>query len=191
MTVNSQDTPINKIRYRKRAVDDPNWIQNMLLHAPYGVLGTSADNQPFLQPNLFAYDKEQKAIFFHTANKGRTISNINENPKVALTVVKMGRFLPASNSRDFSVEYASVVVFGTALILVEESVRTYGLQLLLDKYFPHLKPGKDYPELTLSEMRGAAVCRIDISSWSGKHNQAPPDFPDAFYYPKASWDELK
>ena len=136
------------------------------------------------------YQIEQKAIFFHTSNKGRMISNINENPKVALTIVKMGRLLPASNSREFSVEYASVIVFGTAHILEEEAVRAYGLQMLLDKYFPHLEPGKDYPKLTLSEMRGAAVCRIDISSWSGKRNQAPPDFPNAFYYPEASWEEL-
>lgn len=94
----------------------------------------------------------------------------------------MGRLLPNETSRDFSVEYSSVILFGKAYILENEAERLTGLRLLLEKYFPHLKEGKNFPVLTAEEMKGTAVYRIDIESWSGKRNIAPTDFSGAFDY---------
>jgi hypothetical protein len=57
--------------------------------------------------------------------------------------------------------------------------------LLLDKYAPHLKPGRDYRPIVDAELARTAVYRIQIESWSGKRKQATPDFPGAFYYGSA------
>ena len=94
----------------------------------------------------------------------------------------MGRLLPASKACSFGVEYASVVIFGQAHILTEPAERAFGLQLLLDKYFPDRRSGEDYPALDLEQMRDTAVYRVDIQSWSAKREQAPDDFPGAFYF---------
>jgi hypothetical protein len=58
----------------------------------------------------------------------------------------------------------------------------HGLQLLCDKYFPHLKPDVDYEATTDTDLIVTAVLRIDIKSWSGKEKKAPDDFPGAFYF---------
>ena len=94
----------------------------------------------------------------------------------------MGRLLPNTAAMEFSVEYASVAVFGNAHILEDPEEQTRGLQLLMDKYFPHLQPGEDYRGITAAELKRTAVYRIDIEAWSGKQKAAPPDFPGAFHY---------
>ena len=76
------------------------------------------------------------------------------------------------------------MVFGTAVIIEEEAEATDGLQKLLDKYAPHLKPGRDYRPPVLEELKRTAVYRIDIKSWSGKKKEVAADFPGAYLYEK-------
>jgi hypothetical protein len=173
---------INKIRRSDRAINDQDWIKEFLSRGMYGVLALSTEDQPFTNTNLYAYDESTNAIYFHTADQGRTPETIKQNDKACFTVSEMERLLPAGEASEFSVEYASVMVFGRAEMLTDNDQRIYGLQLLMDKYFPHLKPGIDYPFIDTEEMRGTAVYRFIIDSWSGKQKQAPPEFPGAFYY---------
>jgi nitroimidazol reductase NimA-like FMN-containing flavoprotein (pyridoxamine 5'-phosphate oxidase superfamily) len=58
-----------------------------------------------------------------------------------------------------------------------------GLQFILDKYAPHLRPGEHYRATTAEELARTSVFRIDIEEWSGKRKVAPDDFPGAFGYP--------
>jgi hypothetical protein len=83
---------------------------------------------------------------------------------------------------EVGVEYASVVVFGKVEILTEADQTRHGLQLLLDRFFPHLKPGIDYREILPQELDITSVYRIKIDSWSGKEEHASQDFPGAFSY---------
>jgi nitroimidazol reductase NimA-like FMN-containing flavoprotein (pyridoxamine 5'-phosphate oxidase superfamily) len=76
-----------------------------------------------------------------------------------------------------------VVVFGEIEVLTDAEQAQHGLQLLLDRYFPHLKSGTDYREIIPEELNLTAVYQIRISSWSGKEEAARPDFPGAFYFP--------
>jgi nitroimidazol reductase NimA-like FMN-containing flavoprotein (pyridoxamine 5'-phosphate oxidase superfamily) len=95
----------------------------------------------------------------------------------------MGRLLPADKAMGFGVEYAGVVAFGRAAIVTDVAEAKRGLQLLLNKYFPHLRPGEDYTRATDDELKVTAVYRIEIESWSGKEARADADFPGAFSHP--------
>ena len=173
---------LNKIRRNDRAINDQNWIKEFLRQGAYGVLALSVEDQPFTNTNLYAYDETTNAIYLHTAAQGRTPDTIKLNGKVCFTTSEIGRLLPADEAMEFSVEYASVVVFGRAEILTDDDQRIYGLQLLMDKYFPHFKTGVDYPDMDNEGIKGTAVYKISIDSWSGKQKEAPPEFPGAFYY---------
>jgi nitroimidazol reductase NimA-like FMN-containing flavoprotein (pyridoxamine 5'-phosphate oxidase superfamily) len=83
---------------------------------------------------------------------------------------------------DLGTEYSGVVIFGRLRIVDVLEEARQGLQLLCDKYFPHLEPGVDYETAAASDLKGTAVLRIDISSWSGKESRAPDDFPGAFFF---------
>ena len=102
--------------------------------------------------------------------------------KVAFTVYETGRLLPADQALEFSIEYGGVVVFGAASVVEDPEEAEYGLQLLLDKYAPHLTPGRDYRPITADEMKRTTVFRLDIESWSGKRKFVEHDFPGAYRY---------
>ncbi len=174
--------PIHHVRRADRAVNDEGWIRDYLHRAPFGVLATVHDGQPFVNSNLFVYDEAENALYLHTARLGRTRANVEASARVCFTVGQMGRLLPADVALEFSVEYSSVVVFGSASVIEDEAEAKRALQLLLDKYFPHLKPGRDYRPTTEEELRRTSVYRVNIESWSGKQKKVTEDFPGAFFY---------
>jgi nitroimidazol reductase NimA-like FMN-containing flavoprotein (pyridoxamine 5'-phosphate oxidase superfamily) len=175
-------TPINQPVRQDRAKDDA-WIRAYLQRVPFGMIATEYEGQPFLKPTSFVYDEAEHAIYIHGALVGRMRTNIELNPRVSFCVAEMGRLLPADTAMEVGVEYSSVVVFGKAEILKDADQARHGLQLLLDRYFPHLKPRIDYREILPEELDITAVYRIKIDSWSGKEEHARPDFPGAFSYP--------
>lgn len=170
-----------ELRRSDRSADDA-WIRAFLREAPVGVLATVEGDQPFVNSNLFVYDEGRHAIYLHTARAGRTRSNVEAHEKVAFTAFEMGRLLPADEALEFSVEYGGVVAFGTASLVSDPEEAERGLQLLLDKYAPHLKPGRDYRPITTDELKRTSVFRLDIESWSGKRKWEAPEFPGAFEY---------
>ncbi|MBK8030912.1 MAG: pyridoxamine 5'-phosphate oxidase family protein [Anaerolineae bacterium] len=173
--------PPNQVRRSDRAVTDEAWIAEMLTHAPIGTLATVHEGQPFINSNLFVYDAQNQAIYTHTAQVGRTRANVEGDAKVCFSVSDMGRLLPADEALEFSVEYSGVVVFGRATMIEGEQAER-ALQMLLDKYFPHLQSGRDYRPITLDELKRTSVFQISIDSWSGKRKQVEDEFPGAFFY---------
>ena len=129
--------PRSQIRRRDRAIEDEAWIRMFLHQAPFGVLATVSDGQPFINSNLFVYDEAAHVIYTRTAPVGRTRANIMENERVCFSVSEIGRILPADAAVDFSVEYAGVVVFGSGSLLQDVSLARGALQQLLGKYAPH------------------------------------------------------
>lgn len=174
--------PYSQVRRSDRAVEDESWIADFLHQAPIGHLATVYDGQPFLNSNLFVFDEAAHAIYMHTFRLGRTRANIELNQRVCFSVSTMGRLLPADEALEFSVEYSSVVVFGRGHVLIEEAPAKQALQMLLDKYFPHLKPGQDYRGIVPEELARTAVYEIQIESWSGKRKAVGDDFPGAFWF---------
>ena len=178
--------PLSQMRRPDRAVEDEAWIVEFLQRAPMGVMATAHDGQPFINSNLFVYDEAEHVIYMHTARVGRTRANIDadgaEGHKVCFSISEMGRLLPADEALEFSVEYAGVTVFGKATVVEEDGAATHALQMLLDKYCPHLKPGRDYRPIIVEELRRTSVYRIDIQEWSGKRKAVEDDFPGAFLY---------
>jgi uncharacterized protein len=188
MTSNLPDrTSPAYVRRRDRAVEDEGWIRDFLHCAAVGMLATTAEGQPFINSNLYVYDEAAHCIYTHTAKHGRTRSNIDQHgERVCFSIMEMGRLLPADEALEFSVEYAGVVVFGSAHTVEDEDEAIHALQLLLDKYAPHLKAGEDYRPPVHDELKRTAVYRIDIDSWSGKKKEVAEDFPGAFWYPAES-----
>ncbi len=173
------------MRRKDRGRDDA-WIGSYLQRAAFGFLATVQDGQPFLNSNIFVYDADRHAIYLHTARTGRTEANLSEPVPVAFSTAEMGRLLPAAEALEFSVEFSGVVVFGTGQVVEDPEEAKAGLQLLLDRYAPHLKPGWDYRSIIPAEMKRTAVFRIDIEEWSGKEKFVEPEFEGAFELPRIS-----
>jgi uncharacterized protein len=182
MSEESGALPRAQVRRRDRAVTDEGWLRDLLRRAPFGTLATVRDGQPFVNMNVFVYDEAANVLYLHTARTGRTRGNVEAEERVCFGVGEMGRLLPAPTALHFSVEYASVVVFGRAKVVEDEAEAGRALQQLLDKYAPHLRPERDYRPIQPEELALTSVYRITIDDWSGKQKVAASDHPGAFLY---------
>ncbi|MEK6222939.1 MAG: pyridoxamine 5'-phosphate oxidase family protein, partial [Chloroflexota bacterium] len=160
------EKPRSEIRRPEYAIDDQGWIKDLLNRGAFGTLGTVNEQQPFLTPVLFLYIEEEAAIYFHTAQVGRTRSNSELAPAAAFNISEFGRMLPHKDAVDFNVEYNSVTVFGTIQMIEDKDEKDRILQFLLDKYAPHLTAGVDYNHIQPEETNRTAVYQLSIEDWS-------------------------
>ena len=166
------ENELTRIRRQDRAITDDAWIADFLRKADYGVFATCKNGQPFTVARNFAYDADRHVIYFHGARKGRTFDIVGDGVPVNLNVSEMGEWIVAERAMNFGVLYKGVVVFGrlTVVEVVEEA--KHGLQLIMDKHFPHLRPGVDYEAATDEDLKVTAVFRVDIEAWSGKEKKS-------------------
>ncbi|MCY4645427.1 MAG: pyridoxamine 5'-phosphate oxidase family protein [Gammaproteobacteria bacterium] len=171
-----------EIRRRDRAGDDA-WTRDFIRQARVGVLAMTRGEQPLVNSNLFVYDPGRHAIYIHTARTGLTRDNLSRPAPVCFSAFEMGRLLPADEALEFSVEFASATAFGTGGLVEDPAEARAALQMLLDKYAPELRPGRDYRPITEGELRRTSVYRIDIEEWTGKLKLVEDGFPGAFHVP--------
>ena len=158
---------------RPHLTKDDNWIKAFLRDVKVGHIATSVDDQPFLNPSTFWYDEENHQIVFHSNIAGRIRWNIETNPNVSMEASELGKMLPSNVALEFSLQYRSVIVFGTARIVTDPDEARRLLYGLIGKYFPAMTAGKEYREITDKELRATSIYAIKIEAWSGKENWKP------------------
>lgn len=182
MSADYQQREATQVRRTDRAVEDEAWMRTFLRHAAVGTLATLHGDQPFVNTNLFVYDESAHSIILHTARVGRTRANVEQHNKVCFSVMELGRLLPAPEALEFSAEYAGMVAFGTMRIVSDEAEALAALQLLMDKYAPHLRAGRNYRPPVPEEISRTSVFRIAIESWSAKKKEVDEGFAGAYFY---------
>lgn len=96
-----------------------------------GVLAVSGDDDyPYTVPLSYTY--KDNRLFFHCAKSGHKLDGIARNDKVTFCVIDKDEVV----QRTFTTHFRSVVVFGRARILIEDSERRAALECLVEKYSP-------------------------------------------------------
>ncbi|MBI3176287.1 MAG: pyridoxamine 5'-phosphate oxidase family protein [Chloroflexi bacterium] len=162
--------PPTAFQRRPHLTRDEAWIRAYLKEAQVGHIATSDGGQPFITPSTFWFDEDHHQIVFHSNIAGRVRSNIEANPKVCLEVSELGKLLPSNVALEFSLQYRSVMVYGTARLVTNPDEAKRLLYGLITKCFPKMQVGREYREITDKELRATSVYIIAIESWSGKEN---------------------
>ncbi len=149
---------------------EDDWIRAFLREARVAHVATSRADQPFVNPTMFWFDEDEHQIVFHSNLAGRVRANIEENPRVCVEVSEMGKFLPANVALEFSLQYRSVIVYGTARLLADPEEQRRVLHRLIAKYFPALTAGREFRPVTDQELKRTSVYAVRIEAWSGKEN---------------------
>lgn len=163
--------PMEHIRRREHAQDEA-WISDFLQHAQVGYLASRWDEQPFITPLTYWFDPDRLKIYFHTNLVGRMRANLERHPQVCFTAVNTGHLLPSNVALEFSIQYESVVAFGSARVLTDELEARRALYGLIEKYFPRMEAGDHYRPITEGELKRTAVYAVSVERWSGKRNWA-------------------
>lgn len=182
MSENGPKNASDSIRYQGKAVDDSDWIREFLTGQETGVLGLIDDETPHLVTQLFVYDDDDGAIFMHGAQAGRAYGLVEDGdrPRASFTTSEKGRYIPADEPVNFTVEYSSVVAYGTIELLTGEAKKRRVLEQFMEKYAPQLTEGEDYKEMAEESIGRTAVYRFDVESWSGKKGWKDPETPGAY-----------
>jgi uncharacterized protein len=149
---------------------DDAWIRAFLHRGQVAHIATVWDQQPFVTPTNYYFDEPGRRLIFHSNLSGRLRANIDRHAKVCAEVSEMGRYLPSNVALEFSVQFRSVMVFGTAQLIEDREEQRRVLHLFIAKYFAPMKLGKDYRPVTDAELKRTSVYGLQIESWSGKEN---------------------
>lgn len=161
--------PPHEQRLPEYARDD-DWVRGFLHRARIGHIATLWDDQPFITPSTFWFDEERNEIIFHSNIVGRVRANIGRQEQVCFETSECGDFLPSNAALEFTVQYASVIVFGKASSIEDPEAKRNALYGLIRKYYPDMQAGREYRPITNEEMARTSVYRIRVESWSGKKN---------------------
>jgi len=162
-------TPANQQRLPEHQQDEA-WIRAFLKRSKIGHIATRWDDQPFITPSTFWFDEERNEIIFHSNIVGRIRANSERHPEVCFETSNYGCFLPSNVALEFSMQYESVIVFGTIRVIEDDEEKTNRLTHLIEKYFPGMVPGEEYRPITEKELKRTSVYAIKIDQWSGKRN---------------------
>ena len=146
------------------------WIRAFLREAKVGHIASVQDGQPFLNPSTFWFDEANHQIVFHSNVTGRIRSNIEQDLRVCFEAFELGKMLPANVALEFSLQFRSVIVFGTARLIDDPNEARRVMYGLIHKYFPAMTAGQEFREITDKELKRTSIYAIQIEEWSGKEN---------------------
>lgn len=146
------------------------WIRDLIKRLPLGYFATRWDDQPFVHPMTYVYVEENHCIYMHGSTVGRRDANADRHEKICFCATEMGQLLPSNQALHFSVQYRSVMAFGTIRKLEDEAEKKTALYGLIDKYFTPMKLNEEYSPIRPEDLDMTTVYALDISQWSGKEN---------------------
>ena len=164
-----QHRPIHLQRRPHLALDD-DATRALITRARIGHVATVWDDQPFINVSNFWYDADRHEIIFHSNLAGRVRANTEHAPKICFEASEFGRLLLSNVALEFSLQYESVVAFGTIRVLADADEKRRALYGMIAKYFAAMTPGQEYRPITDEELAQTSVYAIAIESWSGKRN---------------------
>lgn len=98
-----------------------------------GTLAMIGENgYPYAIPLNFYYDEAEEKIYFHSAKEGYKIDAIKNSEKVCFTVCNSG----IKKDGDWAYYVTSVVVFGKAHLVTDDSVTYEKAKAIGLKYYP-------------------------------------------------------
>ncbi len=169
-------------RVAKRGKYDRETVHKILDEGFVCHVGFSADEQIFVIPTLYA--RVDDSIIIHGSHISRMLKNIEKGVKVCVTVTLIDGLVLARSAFHHSMNYRSVVVFGTGKLVEDEAGKLSALKAVSDNLLP--KRWEDSREPTENELNITSVLKIEIEEASAKIREGDP-VDDAKDYELPIW----
>jgi uncharacterized protein len=133
-------------------------------------VGVSVDGLSYVQP--MAYARIGNVLYLHGAPANRLLQAVAGGADTCITVTLLDGLVLARSGFHHSMNYRSVMLFGTG-----ERVTGLGEQELVhDALLDHMAPGRsaDVRRPTASELRATVIVRFPIAEGSAKVRSGPP-----------------
>ncbi len=156
------------VRRQDRLMSEADAIK-LLTDGEYGVLSMQAeDGGGYGVPLNYIFDG-QHSLYIHCAPEGRKLRCLEKNPSVTFCVVGQTRLVP----RQFTTEYNSILLHGTAYLHLGDEEKMKALHLIVRKFSPdYIETGDKYSEKSFHRVD---IIRMDITEFSGKCKHVKED----------------
>lgn len=156
------------MRRKDRELCSTDEIEDVLRCGKIAQVAFIDNSQPYIVTMNYGYvnsDNEIK-LYFHSANEGRKIDCINNNPDVCFTIAICDPFVAGEKACNYGMKYRSVVGYGKIRIIDDMNEKIAGLNLLMNQY-----TGKSNWEYDDEMLKRTTVTCIDVQSISGKRKK--------------------
>ena len=157
-------------RLPKRAVYDREAIYRILDEGLVCHVGFVVDGQPVLIPT--GYGRDGDTLYVHGSAASRMLRDIAQGVEVSIAVTLLDGLVLARSAFHHSMNYRSVVIFGTAAVVEDQTTKREALRAFTE----HIAPGRwrEVRPPTESELKATTVLAIPLKEVSAKVRTGPP-----------------
>lgn len=162
-------------RLPKRGFYDAETVNTILDAGFLAHVGFCVDGQPFVIPTLYGRvrdSEEPQKLYLHGSAASRMLRELATGVAACVTVTHVDGIVLARSAFHHSMNYRSVVAFGTARQLDDPEAKTQALRIVSE----HLIAGRwrDVRGPTAHELKATSVLEFTIDEVSAKVRSGPP-----------------
>ena len=133
-------------------------------------VGFAVDDQPFVIPT--AYGRVGDRLYIHGSPASRMLRSLQNSVEVCVTVTLLDGLVLARSAFHHSMNYRSVVIFGTATTVEDADQKLEALKAFTE----HVVPGRwtEVRQPNRQELQGTLVLSLPLTEASAKVRTGPP-----------------
>jgi nitroimidazol reductase NimA-like FMN-containing flavoprotein (pyridoxamine 5'-phosphate oxidase superfamily) len=164
-------------RLPKRANYEQDTVYQILDEGLVCHVGFVVDNQPYVIPT--AYGRVEDKLYIHGSPASRMLRTLQAGIQVCVTVTLLDGLVLARSAFHHSMNYRSVVVFGTASVVSDPEDKLKALHAFTE----HIVPGRwdEVRQPNRNELAGTLVLSLPLIEASAKVRTGPPVDDEADY----------
>jgi len=140
-------------------------------------VGFAVDGQPFVIPT--AYGRVDDRLYIHGSPASRMLRSLQGGIEVCVTITLLDGLVLARSAFHHSMNYRSIVIFGTATMVESAEQKLEALQAFTE----HVLPGRwaEVRQPSRQEVQGTLVLSLPLTEASAKIRTGPPVDDEADY----------
>ena len=164
-------------RLPERGSHDPRVIHEVLDAAFLAHVGFNARAQPFVIPMI--YGRDDSTLYLHGSTASRTLLVLTDGAPACVSVTLIDGLVLARSAFHHSLNYRSVVAFGTARPIAAAARKTRAMRVISE----HCIAGRwrDVRGPSRAELAATTVLEFTIEEVSAKTRRGPPTEDEADY----------
>lgn len=171
-------TPRSQVRrVRKRGTYDYETVYQILDEAKVCHIGFAVEGKPFVIPT--AYGRVEDQLYIHGSPASRMFRTLQGGIEMCVTVTLLDGLVLARSAFHHSMNYRSVVIFGTASVVEDKTAQLAALEAFTEQIVPGRWSQVRPP--TLKELAATLVLSIPLIEVSAKVRIGPPVDDEADY----------
>jgi len=151
------------MRRTDKKIKDNRQIDEIMRKANCCRIALVDGNYPYIVPVNFAVSNNH--LYFHSAKEGRKIDILKKNNFVCFEMDVEGEIVKGENACFWGMKYLSIIGFGQAFFIEDNTGKKKALDLLMEKYAG--KSGFSYAD---NELDKIIIIDVEINKISGKQS---------------------